>query len=99
MYATGPPGPGRPDEQAAANRPAPAEPIRDIAADRAEECVDPLELPEHEAPALLTSDAWNVPHYRGFHRRQHLAVEIVQERDGHQKNDHEPRRADQRGWR
>ena len=56
----GPPRHRRPDEQARADRQPPAEPVGDVAADRAEERVDPLELAEHEAPVRLGADVGDV---------------------------------------
>jgi len=81
----------RPDKKTAANGPAPAETIRHITADRAEESIDPLELPEHVAPLRFQFHAAHVAHDRHLHRCDHLPVEVVEQRDGKKQRDHDPR--------
>ena len=81
----------RPDEQAAGDDVAPAEPVRQISADRAEKGVDPFEEREDLAPVRFEADVGDVLHHRELHRRQHLAIEVVQQRDGHEQRDDEPR--------
>jgi len=77
-YVPGPPGHRRPHKQACADRETPAEPVGEVAADGAQERIHPLELPEHEAPVLLGADGRNIRHHGIFHRREHLAVEVVE---------------------
>ena len=87
---SGRPGDQRPDEQAAGDDVAAAVAIREIAADRAEERVDPFEQRENRAPVRLEPDVGDVAHHRELHRREHLSIEIVEERDRHQQRDDEP---------
>jgi hypothetical protein len=86
----GGPGDGGPDEEAGADDAAFAETVGEPAADGAEDGVDPLELAEHESPVGLGADAGDVVHHRELHGGDHLAVEVVEQRDGDEQGDDEP---------
>jgi ATP-dependent Clp protease ATP-binding subunit ClpC len=77
-------------EEAATNRESPPEPIGHPTAHRTQEGVDPLELPEHPSPVRIGSDVRNVGHDGTLHRRQHLSVEVVQQRDRREEAHGEP---------
>ena len=55
-HEAGGPGDRRPEEQARDDHEATAEPVGDVAADRAEERIDPLERAQHEAPVFPGRD-------------------------------------------
>ena len=86
----GPPRHEGPHEEARANRVAATEAVGDVAADGAEDGVNPLELAEHHAPVRVGGDAGDVAHHGVFHRRHHLPVEVVEQRDGKEQRDDEP---------
>ena len=89
----GRPGDRRPDKQARADGVAPAEPVGEVSADWTQKGVDPLELGEHVAPVRINANARDVGHHGELHRRKHLAVEVVEQRDREEQGHDEPRGA------
>ena len=87
----GRPGDGRPHQQAAGDDVAAAVAVGDVAADRAEKRIDPLEQREDGAPVGLEPDVGDVAHHRELHRREHLPIEVVEQRDRHEQRDDHPR--------
>ena len=86
----GPPGDRRPGKEATADGDPSAEPIGNPTAYRAQEGIHPLELPQHPPPVGLRTDVGNVGHHRAFHRREHLAVEIIEQGNGREQAHGEP---------
>ena len=80
----------RPYEQAAGDDVPAAVPVGEISTNRTETCVHPLEEREDRAPAGLASDIGDVAHHRELHRREHLTIEVIQERDGNEERDDDP---------
>ena len=89
-----PPSDRRPSEQAGADRPATRKSIGDRTTDQREKRIDPLELAEHDPPHLLgifrIGKLGDRLDDRISHRRHHLAIEVIQQCHGHQKQDKKP---------
>ena len=89
----GDPRDGRPDKEACHDDEPAARAIGHVAAQRAQDRVDPLERPEHDAPVGPGGDVGDVGHDRRLHRREHLPVEVIQERHRHEQRDDDPGQA------
>jgi hypothetical protein len=47
-------------------------------------------LPEHASPVRIVLDVRDVVHHGKLHRREHLAVEVVEQRDGREQGNDQP---------
>jgi hypothetical protein len=71
-----------PHSEAGDDHPAPVEPIGDETSDRAQARIDPHE-DAHDLPEMLIGgDAGEIAHDGYLHRREQLAVEVIEQRDG-----------------
>ncbi len=70
----------RPDEQAADDRPAAIEFVRDETPHRAQERVHPHEDGHERAEILIVGDAGNIGANRGADSGDHLPVEVIEHR-------------------
>src|SRR5207247_1070598 len=72
----------RPDKKAPDNDTAPAESIGNVSAERTEQSIDPLKPGQQKSPVRFLADAGDIMHDRELHRGQHLAIQVVQQRNG-----------------
>ena len=90
LHMTSPPGNGGPCEKAPTDGPSSAEAIRQISSNGAQKGIDPFELAQHFAPIFLGANVRQVLHDGKFHGRQHLTVQVVQQRYWGQQGDNKP---------
>src|SRR5512146_314814 len=87
---SGPPRDDGPNEKAGAYDMSSAQAVGEITPERAENRVGPLETAEDQAPIRPVGDARDVSNHGGLHRGEHLAVQVVEQRDRKEQGDHEP---------